>query len=122
MITQVLSITSLVVSTITVFLLYYFINTPSDNCNHKVMDENLFKRDLLADVESSVIAQTNIVNQDGAHITFYYGGADSYKMDPKLGFVNIYENERIVASLLIKDIQLITVNKTPGGINNDQKN
>lgn len=118
-INQITSIVSLVIALASISIALYARKNSKKQCNHKIMDESLFKNELLLDVESSVIAQTNITNQDGTLITFYYAGADSYEMDVKSGFAHVYEGDKIVASLMIKDVQLITVNKTPGGASNE---
>lgn len=103
------------------FSLYVKKNTEK-NSDHRVVDEKLFKEPYMLDVESSVIAQTNIINQEGVPLTFYYAGAEEYKMNTETGFVDILKNDKVVASLLIKDTQLITVNDTPGGVSNGKDN
>lgn len=121
-INDIISIMSLLIALTAIGFSLYAKNNSGKKCDHRVMDEKLFKEPYMLDVESSVIAQTSIINQEGVPLTFYYAGAEGYKMNTETGFVDVLKNDKVVASLLIKDIQLITVNDTPGGFSNGKDN
>lgn len=119
-ISQIIPILSLLIAVTAIGISFYARQNSKKTCEHRIMDESLFKEPYMLDVESSVIAQTSIINQEGTPLTFYYAGAEAYEMNTETGFVDIIKNNKVVASLMIKDIQLITVNNTPGGINNEK--